>query len=75
MLGNASSCYNMKELGARHNKYTSVFGSCKYFAKKCLLMEDNINMFERDEIERFISPKKRNTINENMTDKFFGHFF
>lgn len=75
MLGNASSCYNMKELGARHNKYTSVFGSCKYFAKKCLLMEDNINMFERDEIERFISPKKRNTINENMTNKFFGHFF
>ena len=75
MLGTASSCYNMKELGARHNKYTSVFGSCKYFAKKCLLMEDNINMFERDEIERFISPKKRNTINENMTNKFFGHFF
>ena len=75
ILGGASSCYNMTVIGARHNKYTSVFGSCKYFAKKCLLREDDVNMFDLDEIERFISPKKKNTINDNMTNKFFGHFF
>ncbi len=74
-LGGTSSCYNMTVIGARHNKYTSVFGSCKYFAKKCLLREDDVNMFDLDEIERFISPKKKNTINDNMTNKFFGHFF
>ena len=74
-LGRVSSCYNMKELGIRHNKYTSAFGSCKYFDKKCMLKEDNINMFDFDEIENFVSPKKKNAINDNMTNKFFGHFF
>ncbi len=74
-LGRVSSCFNMKELGARHNKYTSVFGSCKYFDKKCTLKEQDINMFDLNEIDNFISPKKKNTINETMTNKFFGHFF
>lgn len=74
-LGRASSCFNMKEIGARHNKYTSAFGSCKYFAEKCILKEKNVNMFDQDEIDNFISPKKKNTINDTMTNKFFGHFF
>ena len=65
----------VKEIGARHNKYSSAFGSCKYFDKKCMLKEDNINMFDFDEIENFVSPKKKNAINDNMTNKFFGHFF
>ncbi len=74
-LGSTSSCFNMKELGARHNKYTSAFGACKYFDKKCMLKEKDINMFGLDEIDNFISPKKRNVNNDNMTNKFFGHFF
>ena len=74
-LGRVASCFNMMELGIRHNKYTSAFGSCKYFDKKCILKERNINMFEDDEIDNFVSPKKKNTINDNMTNKFFGHFF
>ena len=74
-LGRIASCFNMTVIGARHNKYTSAYGCCKYFDKKCMLKERNINMFDLDEIENFISPKKRNTINESMTNKFFGHFF
>ena len=74
-LGRDSSCFNMIEIGARHNKYTSAFGSCKYFDKKCALKEKNINMFDLDEIDNFVSPKKKNTNNDNMTNKFFGHFF
>ena len=74
-LGRTSSCYNMKELGIRHNKYTSAFGSCKYFDKKCMLKEENINMFDLDEIDSFVSPKNKNMNNDNMTNKFFGHFF
>lgn len=74
-LGRTSSCYNMKELGIRHNKYTSAFGSCKYFDKKCMLKEENINMFDLDEIDNFVSPKSKNMNNDNMTNKFFGHFF
>ena len=74
-LGRTSSCYNMKELGIRHNKYTSAFGSCKYFDKKCMLKEENINMFDLDEIDNFVSPKNKNMNNDNTTNKFFGHFF
>ena len=73
-LGRTSSCYNMSIIGARHNKYTSAFGSCKYFDKKCTLREKNINMFDLDEINNFISPKKKN-VNDSMTNRFFGHFF
>ena len=73
-LGRTSSCYNMKELGIRHNKYTSAFGSCKYFDKKCMLKEENINMFDLDEIDNFVSPKKKNG-NNDISNKFFGHFF
>ncbi len=74
-LGNTANCFNMTEIGARHNKYTSAFGACKYFDKKCVLKERDINMFDLDEIENFISPKKKNANNDNMTNKFFGHFF
>ena len=49
----------MTVIGARHNKYTSAFGSCKYFDRKCLLKERDINMFDLDEINNFISPIKR----------------
>lgn len=74
-LGIKASCFNMKELGTRHNKYTSAFGSCKYFDKKCMLKEKSIDMFSLDEIESFISPKKKNMNNDAMTNRFFGHFF
>ena len=74
-LGRLSNCFNMREIGIRHNKYTSAFGACKYFAKECVLKEKNINMFNTDEINNFISPKKKNINSDNMTNKFFGHFF
>ncbi len=75
VLGRNANCFNMQILGARHNKFTSAFGSCKYFDKKCSLQEQSINMFNNDDIDNFISPKKKNLINENMINKFFGHFF
>ena len=74
-LGRVSSCFNMKVIGIRHNKYSSAFGSCKYFDKKCILREKDINMFDSLEIDNFISPKKKNMVNDTMTNKFFGHFF
>ena len=40
-----------------------------------MLKEEDINMFSLDEIDNFISPKKKNMNNDNMTNKFFGHFF
>ena len=74
VLGKYASCFNMKILGARHNMFTSAFGSCKYFDKKCKLKEKDINMFSDDELNSFISPKKKNQVNETMINKFFSHF-
>ena len=65
---------NMTEIGARHNKYSSAFGSCIYYDKKCTLREKNGNMFDEVDIDNFVSPKKRNG-NNDISNKFFGHFF
>lgn len=75
VLGRSARCLNMQEVGARHNKYTSAFGSCKYFNNRCMLKQIDINMFDDLELNNFISPKKRSTMNETMINKFFGHFF
>lgn len=73
-LGSVASCMNMMEIGARHNKYSSSFGSCIYYDKKCSLREDNGNMFDQDDIDNFVSPKRKNG-NSEISNKFFGHFF
>ena len=74
VLGRNASCMNMTEIGARHNKYSSAFGSCIYYDKKCTLREKNGNMFDEVDIDNFVSPKKKNG-NNDISNKFFGHFF
>ena len=74
VLGRNASCMNMTLIGARHNKYSSAFGSCIYYDKKCTLREKNGNMFDEVDIDNFVSPKKRNG-NNDISNKFFGHFF
>lgn len=75
VLGNTASCYNMQEVGARHNKFTSAFGAILYFHRKCCLTEEKRSMFSSDMINTFLSPKKRSTVNETGINKFFHHFF
>ena len=75
ILGPNARCLNMQVLGARHNKFTSAFGSCKYFDRKCKQRQWNISMFSQEELNTFLSPKKKNTANETMINRFFGHFF
>ena len=74
VLGRNASCMNMTLIGARHNKYSSAFGSCIYYDRKCTLREKNGNMFDEVDIDNFVSPKKRNG-NNDISNKFFGHFF
>lgn len=75
ILGRDARCFNMREIGARHNKYTSAFGSCKYFYQKAKMRQWNVSMFNEAEQNVFLSPKKKNTANETMVNKFLGHFF
>lgn len=75
ILGPNARCLNMQVLGARHNKFTSAFGSCKYFDRKCQQRQWNVSMFSQDELTTFLSPKKKNAVNDAMINRFFGHFF
>ncbi len=75
ILGPNARCLNMQVLGARHNKFTSAFGSCKYFDRKCKQRQWNVSMFSQDELTTFLSPKKKNAVNDAMINRFFGHFF
>lgn len=75
ILGQHASCYNMQILGARHNQYTSALGACKYFHKKCEERDIVTSMFGEEEQQVFSSPKRKNTVNDTMLNKFFGHFF
>ena len=75
ILSHNASCLNMQELGARHNKFTSALGSCKYFHRKCMLVGKDISMFQEEEQESFLAPKKKNNVNDTMINKFFYNFF
>ena len=75
VLSRNASCFNMQELGARHNKFTSALGSCKYFHRKCMLSGKDISMFKEEEQDILLEPKKKSTANETMINKFFYNFF
>lgn len=75
ILGKNARCFNMQQLGARHNKYTSALGSCKYFYQKCNRQQIQSSMFSSIEQAAFEAPKKRSPVNEVVINKFFGHFF
>ena len=47
--------YNSTTTGIRHNKYTSVLGSIKYFKEKLDLREMDFDMFDRDNIDEITS--------------------
>ncbi len=71
ILGQKASVWNMQELGARHNKFTTVFGSCKYYHKKCTFQEEDGSMFSDVEGSLF-TPKKKERVDGSI-NKFFGH--
>ena len=75
VLGKYASCYNMKNLGARHNKYASAFGCCKYFAIRSMLLERNKDMLDINDVNNLVSPKIKNNNNDIKANKFLGHFF
>ncbi len=75
ILGRNASCYNMQMLGARHNKYTSAIGSCKYFHNKATLEDRQTSMFDAKELNSFLAPKKKSTTNDLLINRFFEHFF
>ena len=76
VLGNNASVGNIRILGVRNNKYSSVIGNIVYFINKLKLRNIDYTMLD-EEIENYKENKNNimNVINETMLGKVFGYFF
>ena len=77
ILGKSASIGNVKLLGIRNNKYSSVVGNIVYFVHKLKLEGNEYSMIRNNDME-LLSSTKRNVINisnETMLGKVFGYFF
>ena len=73
-FGFVAKVCNITTMGVRHNKFSSSYGTIKYFDDKLKLRGKHYNMFSKDEIDAIVSVDSSVT-NENMLSKVFGHFF
>ena len=73
-FGFVAKVCNITTMGVRHNKFSSSYGTIKYFDDKLKLRGKHYNMFSKDEIDTIVSVDS-NVTNENMLSKVFGHFF
>lgn len=77
ILGKNARIGNVKLLGIRNNKYSSVVGNIVYFIHKLKLKGKDYTMISNSDME-LLSSNKRNVINisnETMLGKVFGYFF
>ncbi|MDD3392829.1 MAG: cell division protein FtsA [Bacilli bacterium] len=76
ILGKGTIIGDVKLIGARHNKYSSVIGNIVYFINKLKLRGKSYSMFDSDDIEALSTRKKSiiNVSNDSMLGKVFGYF-
>lgn len=74
-FGEVGRVCNISNIGIRHNKFSSVLGAVKYFNDKLSLRGKSYSMLNSLDIDSLISVKQKNTNNENIIGKVFGHFF
>jgi len=77
VLGRVGVVANIKTLGIRHNKYSSLQGAIKYFNDKLLLRGKDYSMFNNEQIQDIVSTRKKmlNFSNDSVIGKVFGYFF
>ncbi len=77
VLGQNGYVANIKTLGVRHNKFSSLIGVIKYFDEKLSLRGKDYSMFSNDQTQDLISTRKRllNFSNDSVIGKVFGYFF
>ena len=75
VLGSNVSICNIKTIGIRHNKYSSVSGLIKYFKEKLELRDKEYNIVNEDDINALLSTSKKEVNHDNILNKVFGHFF
>lgn len=77
VLGNNASIGNIRILGIRNNKYSSVIGNIINFINSLKLKNIDYTMIEDEQFEEFKQNKNNimSVINETMLGKVFGYFF
>ncbi len=77
VLGATIIVANMKTIGIRHNKYSTLLGTIKFFNDKLLLRGKDYSMFNNEQTQDIVSVRKRllNFSNDSVIGKVFGYFF
>lgn len=75
VLGIKARVCNLTTMGIRHNKYSSVIGTIKYFDSKLALRGKRVNMLSETDINNLLTIKETKENNDNIINKVFGRFF
>ena len=71
-----ASYHQVKEIGARHNKYSTCVGMIKYYNSRLKLRNAEYSIFNLDEQEELGGIGKRVNISDNsLLGKIYGYFF
>lgn len=72
IFGENTEKYSVKEIGCRHNKYSSVIGFIKYYHNKLSFRNKIASTVSSDKQEELINVKKSNN---TILGKIYGYFF
>ena len=70
----SASIGNIKYLGVRNNKYSSVIGLIKWYNELELLKDKDYSIFSIDEQEEFSGISNNHDSNDSVINKFFSYF-
>ena len=65
--------YKVKEMGCRHNKYSSVLGMIKYYHNKLAFRNKEASTVDEESQVELVNNRKSN--NSSVLGKIYGYFF
>lgn len=75
VFGIKAKVCNISVIGLRNNKYSSAFGTIKYFDDKLSLRGRTYSMISENDMNSLVSTGQKVAINDNIVSRVFGHFF
>ena len=74
-LGIKAKVCNISTMGIRHNKYSSVYGTIKYYDDKLVLRNIDSTMISDSDMRSITMADDKTIGSDNIINKVFGHFF
>ena len=74
-LGIKAKVCNISTMGIRHNKYSSVYGTIKYYDDKLVLRNIDSTMILDSDMRSITMTNDKTIGSDNIINKVFGHFF